>query len=80
MVPTLNNHYEYRLARQRELESAAQEYRLSTMVGKKKKINLVRRYMGAILIYLGQKLAQQSGKIRNWYFQPNNKRLVGIGI
>lgn len=63
MVPTLNNHYEYHLDRQQELEAAPQEYRLSTVVvGKKKKINLVRRYLGVILIYLGQKLAQQSGQ------------------
>jgi len=59
MYPTLNNHYENHLARQRDLEAAAQEYRLSAMVGKMKKVNLVRRYLGAILISLGQKLAQQ---------------------
>lgn len=58
----MNNHYKYHLARQRDLEAAAQEYRISTMVGKKKKNNVVRKYIGALLIKLGQKLAQQPGQ------------------
>jgi len=60
MHPTdMNNHYEFYLARQRDLEAVAQEYRLSTLVEKKKKKFVVRKYIGEILISLGQKLAQQ---------------------
>ena len=54
----LSNHYELHLARQRELEAAAQDYRLSAMVGKKKKNSTARKYVGGKLISLGQKLAQ----------------------
>jgi len=60
MYPTdMKNHYEYHLARQRDLEAAAQEYHLSTMLGKKNKNFIVRKYIGKLLISLGQKLAQQ---------------------
>jgi len=54
-----NNHYQLHLTRQRELESEAQDYRLSSAVSKENG-NALRKRIGATLISLGQKLAQES--------------------
>ena len=56
-----NNHYQLHLARQRELESEAQDYRLSSAVSKENG-NALRKRVGTMLISLGQKLAQEAGK------------------
>ncbi len=54
-----NNHYQLHLARQRELESEAQGYRLSSLSSEEKAKGF-RKHVGATLISLGQKLAQES--------------------
>ena len=56
-----NNHYQLHLARQRELESEAQDYRLSSAISEEN-ANVFRKRVGTMLISLGQKLAQESGK------------------
>ena len=56
-----NNHYQLHLARQRELESEAQDYRLSSL-SSEESAKVLRKHIGATLISLGQKLAQESGK------------------
>ena len=56
-----NNHYQLHLARQKELEVAAQNYRLSSAISDEKSTAL-RKRVGTTLISLGQKLAQESEK------------------
>ena len=64
MFPTnMTNHLALHNARQRELEAAAQGYRLAASVKQEKAvIGATRKHVGTMLISLGQKLAQQSGQ------------------
>jgi len=63
MFPTnMTNHLALHNARQRELEAAAQNYHLAAMVQKDNQVNVARKHVGAILISLGHKLAQEPGQ------------------
>ena len=54
-----HNHHELHLARQRELEAEAQNYRLASAI-LEENASALRKRVGAMLISLGQKLAQES--------------------
>ena len=58
---TENNHYQLHVARQRELEAEAEEYRLRSSA-KKASRNALRKRVGIKLISLGEKIAQQPKK------------------
>ena len=56
-----NNHYQLHLAHQKELEVAAQNYRLSSAILEENGTAL-RKRVGRTLISLGEKLSQQPEK------------------
>ena len=62
-----NNHYQLHTARQAELEAEAEEYRLRSSV-KKADRNAFRKHVGAKLISLGERIAQQPKQEANLAF------------
>lgn len=60
MFPSdINNHQVLHEARQRELEAAAQHYREVKTLTQKSDVSRLRQRVGAMLIELGQKVAQE---------------------
>ena len=60
MFPSdINNHQVLHEARQRKLEAAAQHYREVKTLTQKSDVSRLRQRVGAMLIGLGQKVAQE---------------------